>query len=109
MSQPPAPVPGQHLSTLYEITRTLNSSLDLDEVLENVMDRVIDMTGAERGFLMLCDEQRDRLEFKVARGMDRSAIEAPEFQVSTTIIRQVARDRVPLLTDNAQYDARLGG
>ncbi|HML22612.1 MAG TPA: SpoIIE family protein phosphatase [Aggregatilinea sp.] len=110
MSQPSTPVPGhQHLSTLYEITRTLNSSLDLDEVLENVMDRVIDVTGAERGFLMLCDDQRNELEFKVARGMDRSEIESPEFQVSYTIVRQVAQDRVPLLTDNAQYDARLGG
>ncbi len=110
MSQSSAPMPGrQHLSTLYEITRTLNSSLDLDEVLENVMDRVIEVTGAERGFLMLCDNQRDQLEFKVAHGMDRSEIESPEFQVSTTIIKQVAHDRVPLLTDNAQYDARLGG
>ncbi|WP_119071820.1 PP2C family protein-serine/threonine phosphatase [Aggregatilinea lenta] len=110
MSQPSAPMPGrQHLSTLYEITRTLNSSLDLDEVLENVMERVIDVTGAERGFLMLCDADRDQLEFKVARGMDRSEIESPEFQVSYTIVRQVARDHVPLLTDNAQYDTRLGG
>jgi sigma-B regulation protein RsbU (phosphoserine phosphatase) len=97
----------EHLATLYEITRTLNSSLDLDEVLENIMDRVIEVTGAERGFLMLHDEQEGGLVFKVARGLDRSDLTSPEFQVSTTIIREVQETRQALLTDNAQYDKRF--
>ena len=97
----------EHLATLYEITRTLNSSLDLDEVLENIMDRVIEVTGAERGFLMLHDEQEGGLVFKVARGLDRSDLASPEFQVSTTIIREVQETRQALLTDNAQYDPRF--
>jgi sigma-B regulation protein RsbU (phosphoserine phosphatase) len=97
----------EHLATLYEITRTLNSSLDLDEVLENIMDRVIEVTGAERGFLMLYNDQRNELEFKVARGIDRSDLESPEFQVSTTIIGEVEQTHQALLTDNAQYDDRF--
>jgi sigma-B regulation protein RsbU (phosphoserine phosphatase) len=104
----PVPVPNrEHLATLYEITRTLNSSLDLHEVLENIMDRVIEVTGAERGFLMLHDDEKGELVFQVARGLDRSALETPAFQVSTTIIHQVQENRKPLLTDNAQYDQRF--
>ncbi len=98
----------EFLATLYEITRELNSSLDLDTVLENVMDRVIEVTGAERGFLMLKNAQGE-LEFRVARGLDRSDLESPEFQVSTSIIQQVQQTRRPLLTDNAQRDDRLTG
>ena len=98
----------EFLATLYEITRELNSSLDLDAVLENVMDRVIEVTGAERGFLML-KNARGELEFRVARGIDRSDLESPEFQVSTSIIHQVEQTRQPLLTDNAQSDDRLSG
>ncbi len=98
----------EFLATLYEITRELNSSLDLDTVLENVMDRVIEVTGAERGFLMLKNE-RGELEFRVARGLDRSDLDAPEFQVSTSIVQQVEQTRQPLLTDNAQSDDRLFG
>jgi serine phosphatase RsbU (regulator of sigma subunit) len=106
--QPAASAPNpEHLATLYEITRTLNSSLDLDEVLENVMDRVIQVTGAERGFLMLYDDANDELEFKVARGLDRQDLESPEFQISTSILRKVKRTRQPLLTDNAQHDDRF--
>ncbi len=98
----------EFLATLYEITRELNSSLELDTVLENVMDRVIEVTGAERGFLMLKNE-RGELEFQVARGLDRSDLASPEFQVSTSIIRQVEQTHQPMLTDNAQRDDRLAG
>jgi len=108
MVQPPAsPQHPEFLATLYEITRTLNSSLNLDEVLENVMDRVIEVTRAERGFLMLRDTATGELAFKVARGMDRELLASPEFQVSTTIIRRVEQTHEPLLTDNAQFDERF--
>ena len=96
-----------HLATLYEITRELNSSLDLDTVLEHIMDRVIDVTGAERGFLMLRDQDDGELDFKVARGLNRNDLTSPEFQVSTTITRKVEQTRAPLLTDNAQFDDRF--
>lgn len=108
--QSTAPVPQpEHLATLYEITRSLNSSLELDVVLENVMDRVIGVAGAERGFLMLRSETTGELEFRVARGINRSDLESPEFQVSTTIVKHVEKTRLPLLTDNAQFDSRLKG
>jgi sigma-B regulation protein RsbU (phosphoserine phosphatase) len=76
-------------------------------VLENIMDRVIQVTGAERGFLMLCDDEKEELTFKVARGINRSDLESPAFQVSTTILRQVEQTRQALLTDNAQFDPRF--
>ncbi len=107
-AQPTPPVSNpEHLATLYEITRELNSSLELDVVLENIIDRVIGVNGAERGFLMLRSDVTGELEFRVARGMDRSDLESPEFQVSTSILRKVQQTREPLLTDNAQYDDRF--
>lgn len=93
----------QHLSTLYEITRKLNSTLDLDEVLNYVMDRVIEVTGAERGFLMLLDEASGQFSFQVARGMDQSHIKRPQFKVSRTIVNEVQMTGEPVLTDNAQH------
>ncbi len=94
------------LTTLYQIAQTINSSLDLDEVLALVMDKVIEMTGAERGFLMLVDEA-GRLDFKAARHMARADIEEPAFQVSRGIVEQVARTGQPLLATDAQFDDRL--
>ena len=86
---------------LYRITQSFNSTLELDAVLENVIDAVIEITGAERGFLMLKDPAGE-LVFRVARGMDHETIEEPEFQVSRTIVQKVAKSGQPLLTSNAQ-------
>ena len=95
-----------HLALLYRISQTLNSSLDLDEVLNRVMDEVIAATHAERGFLVL-RRPDDSLVFQAARGLDHNRIEAPEFQVSRGIVEKVARGGQPMLTSDAQSDARL--
>ena len=55
------------LETLYEIARVLNSTLDLDSVLQLVMDQVINVVNAERGFLMLVNPSTNELEFTIAR------------------------------------------
>lgn len=92
----------QHLATLYEITRSLNSTLELDQVLEYVMDRVIQVTGAERGFLMLKNRETGEMEFCVARKINQTDLENPKSGVSTTIINHVRETHQPLLTDNAE-------
>ena len=94
-----------HLALLYRISQTLNSSLDLDEVLNRVMDEVIAATHAERGFLVLRGAHNNLL-FQGARGAT-SASKAPEFQVSRGIVERVAREGRPILTSDAQEALRL--
>ena len=93
----------EHLLTLYEITRTISSSLDFDEVLNLVIDSIMEVMRAQRGFLMVADG--DALQVKVARGMDREQL-TDDHAYSTTIVRQVVETRQPLLTNNAQSDTR---
>lgn len=95
----------EHLLTLYEITRTMNSSLDFDEVLNTVMDSVMHVTRAQRGFLMIAAGETERLQVLVARGLDGETLEEAD-AYSTTIVNQVVLTRQPLLTNNAQYDDR---
>jgi sigma-B regulation protein RsbU (phosphoserine phosphatase) len=96
------------LETLYEISQTINSTLDLDEVLDLVMDQVVAVTGAERGFLMLRAENGEMV-FRAARGIHRQEVEDPDFQVSRSVIGQVANTGQPVLTDNAAEDGRFSG
>jgi sigma-B regulation protein RsbU (phosphoserine phosphatase) len=97
---------GDRLALLYRLSQTFNSSLDLDEVLNRVMDEVIAVTRAERGFVMLHDAEGHPV-FRVARGMDRSTIDDPQFQVSRGVVERVAREGQPVLTDDAQQDDRF--
>ena len=94
------------LDLLYSLSQTFSSSLDLDEVLSRVMDEVIAAVKAERGFVMLID-QNGSLEFKAARGIDQRTIDDPQFQVSRSIVERVARDGKPVLTSDAQSDERF--
>jgi adenylate cyclase len=81
--------------------------LDLPQVLNRVMDKIIEITGAERGYLVLRDEETGKLEFRVARNLDRETLQKQSFQVSRTIVTRVAETGEPVVTTNAQADPRF--
>lgn len=91
---------------LFQVSRAVNSTLELNVVLNRAMDTIIQVTRAERGFLMLTDEE-GRLVFQVARNMDRETISSPTFQVSRSIVEHVAQTGQPVLTTDAQRDPRF--
>jgi GAF domain-containing protein len=100
------------LQQLQELVRTsalINSSLDLDQVLEEVMDVVIQLTGAERGYLMLREKDNDELQLRTARNWDRETLSEGEVVVSRGIINTAVEQGEPILTTNAQADARFQG
>lgn len=94
------------LEALFHVTQVVNSSLDRDQVLNQVMDQIIQLTQAERGFLMLINSKGE-LEFRIARNVDRETIEGSSFNISRTIVQRVADQGEPVVTTNAQEDPRF--
>ena len=68
--------------------RALGSGRVLEEVLVLVMDSALDVTKAERGFVMLANASGD-LEFKTARGKGRQTLPGTSFTTSSKIPREV--------------------
>ncbi len=99
----------RQLRALAGTTALINSSLDVDTILSQVMDTVVQLTGAERGFILLKNAQSGEIEFRIARGIDREQLGREDFKVSNTIINQVLTSGEPLLTDNAGQDDRFTG
>jgi adenylate cyclase len=97
----------QQLRALAQTTELINSSLDLDQVLNEVIDRVIALTGAERGYIVLRDEETGQMAFRIARNLDRQTIDEGGFIVSRTIVEEVSRTGIPVVTTNAQSDPRF--
>jgi len=97
----------ENLTALYNVSQIVNSTLDLSEVLTLAMDLIIQVTGAERGFLMLMDEGNGELSFRVARNMDRETIAGSSFEISRSVVNKVAQEGEPILTTNAQSDPRF--
>ena len=97
------------LVALYNVSQVLGTSLDLDQVLNQVMDAVIDLTGAERGFLMLLEGENEELSLRAARDIDHATLERKDMEVSRTIIRSVVEQGKGILSTDAQQDPRFAG
>lgn len=97
-----------NLQALANMGQVINSSLDPNEVLRIVMDTIVRLTGAERGFLML-REPDGELVIHLARNWEQESLDPSEFDISRTIVNRVATEGQPVLTTNAQEDPRFGG
>jgi phosphoserine phosphatase RsbU/P len=80
----------RQIAALLDGLRALGSGRVLDDVLSLVLDSAIDVSGAERGFIMLANPE-DELEFKMARGRGRQTLPGTSFAVSRKIPEEVFR------------------
>ncbi len=84
----------------------LNRELNLGTLLERTMDAAIELTEAERGFLVLADES-GRLDFRVASNDASRNIPDAERAASHTIIRKVLDGGEPILVNDIGDQADL--
>jgi adenylate cyclase len=96
------------MRALADISSVVNSSLELDEVLKIVMDNIVRLSRAERGFLMLRDEHGEMVT-QVARNWSQESIKSGEAAISRTIVQRVIDSGEPIVTTNAQEDQRFSG
>jgi adenylate cyclase len=97
-----------NMLALANIGQVVNSSLELDEVLLIVMDNIVQLTKAERGFLMLRDEQGEMV-IRMGRNWEMESINSSEKNVSRTVVQRVIDTGEPIVTTNAQEDQRFSG
>ena len=79
----------RQLASLLEGLRALGSGRVLDEVLALVLDAAIEVTGAERGFIMLANETTSELEMKLARARGKITLPGNRFDTSRKIPEEV--------------------
>lgn len=94
------------LRRLLRINKRLNSDLRLSRVLETIIDTVIELTDAERGFLLMKDGS-DELMVKVARNIDQTSLEGPGLSLSRSIAKQAAETGQPVVAVDAAGDSRF--
>lgn len=92
---------------LARTAAALNSSLELDEVFEGVMDTIIQLTGAERAFIVLCEGET--LTMQTARNWDAENVPSDDATFSRSIVQTTLDTGKPTLTTNALVDSRFQG
>lgn len=98
----------QQLRALADMSIRMTNSLDIDTVLQETMELVIVLTQAERGYIILKNDDTEELEFRISSEsgvLGTSAIGVP--QISMSVVGEVMNTREPLLADNAYQDERL--
>jgi len=96
----------RQVRALVGVGSAINSSLGLKQVLEEVMDTLIALMGAERGFLML-REPSGEMNVRIARGIDHVDLNEDAFAISKSIVGRVVRTGEAIMTTNAQNDPRF--
>src|SRR5207237_3459092 len=80
----------RQMAALLEGLRALGSGRVLDEVLALVLDSAIEVTGAERGFIMMANRDKQlELEFKLARARGKVTLSGRTFETSRKIPENV--------------------
>jgi Nif-specific regulatory protein len=94
------------LFTLYTMSQILNSLRDVDVLLEKVLDLAIELLHAERGAVILYQENQDEFEIKVARSMEKETL-SDALQISRSTVKSVTREGKPMVVDNALQDKQF--
>jgi transcriptional regulator with GAF, ATPase, and Fis domain len=95
---------GGRWARLLEITKRLASERDLGRLLGRINESAVDLSGAERGFVLLVGDD-GKLEPHAVR--DAASPDDPHVAFSQSIAEAVLIDGEPIVTVDAQTDRRL--
>lgn len=93
------------LKALLQVSLAINASLNIDDVLQMVMQQAIELMHAERGLIMLLDDNGE-LQVKSAYNLCREQMMEEDFRISSSITNQVARTGKSVYTSDALQDDR---
>ena len=91
---------------LMEITRQLNSVLDLGSLLLKIIDASIELTRTEQSSILLIDPTTGELRFEASSSLSGGAMEQIVVPMEGSLAGWVATNGEPVLVENTQADNR---
>ena len=95
------------LDSLVRFSERLLGAMDLARLLDELIDALLEVTHAEKGFLILLED--GELSVRAARNVARETIENAMARVSDSIIQRVVETRRPIVVADALHDAEWSG
>ncbi|MBI4617238.1 MAG: sigma 54-interacting transcriptional regulator, partial [Planctomycetes bacterium] len=94
------------LKSICQINRSLGMERDIPRLLSAIVEASLELTGAQRAFVIL-SRDGSKVDFEIARDRGGGRIEAPESEVSRTILRQVLATGRPYVSTEPAFDPSL--
>ena len=92
--------------SLASVSRTINSTLNLDEALRAITQEACELMRARMCSLMLLDESGEWLDLRASFGAGDAYINKPRLSADESLIGVVVRRKKPLQVANVQTDTR---
>jgi transcriptional regulator with GAF, ATPase, and Fis domain len=95
------------MAQLVSFSELLLRGGDLEALLNELIDQVVAMTRASKGFLVLANEGGETYDIRVARNLERQPVDDPSELLSDHIIREVITTREAQIISDAYADDRF--
>jgi signal transduction histidine kinase len=92
--------------SLSSVSRTINSTLNLDEALRVITREACELMRARMCSLMMLDESREWLDLRASYGASDTYIKKPRLNVEESLLGVVARRKKPMQVANVQTSSR---
>ncbi|MEJ0088769.1 MAG: GAF domain-containing protein [Limisphaerales bacterium] len=92
--------------SLASVSRTINSTLNLDEALRVITREACTLMRARMCSLMMIDESREWLDLRASYGAGEAYIKKPRLAIGESLLGVVARRKKPMQVPNVQASSR---
>lgn len=90
------------LESLASVSRTINSALNLDEVLQTITRDAAELMQAKMCSLLMLDDSRTWLDLRACHGAGEAYLRKPRLSVAESLLGSVVRRKKPIQVDNVQ-------
>ena len=97
----------QRFRSVASLLRAMSTNVGSDQFFEQLIDAAVELTSAERGFLIM--NSREGMQFRAARNIGQEDRKNPAFEVSWSIAVRVGTSGEGVLLVDAKRDDRFGG
>ncbi|OGS18627.1 MAG: hypothetical protein A3J83_04310 [Elusimicrobia bacterium RIFOXYA2_FULL_40_6] len=97
------------LQELFGIAKSLSSTMDIDTLLKRIGEAAEQLTESEASSIMLVDEDKEHLFFKVTTGEKSSVLKKMRVKIGQGIAGSVAQTKEPLVVNDVSKDVRFAG
>ena len=96
----------EQMARLIEVSVTLNSTLNLDELLRFIIRTATEIINCESVSILLYDEKHGRLVFTAATGSDPKQLAEIPVSLDKSLVGTVFRENKTISLSDVQYDPR---
>jgi signal transduction histidine kinase len=97
----------RRLQRIIEVSRVLNSTLDLEPLLQNIIQVAMELTNTEAASILLLDKKTGELHFEAATGVKGEEVKSIPVPAEGSIAGWVVREGKPLVINDVHSDSRF--